>query len=133
MEPEYKLGNINEKNTLEMMSSGQQRKFGRAKREKLNQKCLECEHLFFCNGGCPKNRIIDTGDEYKLNYLCDGYKLFFNYIDIFMKKLAKMIKQRKSPIIMKKEMQNIYKEKWDVGRNDHCPCGSGKKYKKCCL
>ncbi len=22
---------------------------------------------------------------------------------------------------------------WDVGRNDPCPCGSGKKYKKCCL
>jgi uncharacterized protein len=21
----------------------------------------------------------------------------------------------------------------DVGRNDSCPCGSGKKYKKCCL
>ncbi|MCC6874913.1 MAG: SEC-C domain-containing protein, partial [Sandaracinaceae bacterium] len=21
----------------------------------------------------------------------------------------------------------------DVGRNDLCPCGSGKKYKKCCL
>lgn len=20
-----------------------------------------------------------------------------------------------------------------VGRNDHCPCGSGKKYKKCCI
>lgn len=23
--------------------------------------------------------------------------------------------------------------KTDVGRNDPCPCGSGKKYKKCCL
>ena len=22
---------------------------------------------------------------------------------------------------------------WKVGRNDPCPCGSGKKYKKCCL
>lgn len=22
---------------------------------------------------------------------------------------------------------------WDVGRNDPCPCGSGKKFKKCCL
>ena len=22
---------------------------------------------------------------------------------------------------------------WDVGRNEPCPCGSGKKYKKCCL
>jgi len=21
----------------------------------------------------------------------------------------------------------------DVGRNDDCPCGSGKKFKKCCL
>ena len=20
-----------------------------------------------------------------------------------------------------------------IGRNDHCPCGSGKKYKRCCL
>lgn len=23
-------------------------------------------------------------------------------------------------------------KKPDVGRNDPCPCGSGKKYKKCC-
>jgi uncharacterized protein YecA (UPF0149 family) len=21
----------------------------------------------------------------------------------------------------------------DIGRNDPCPCGSGKKYKKCCM
>jgi uncharacterized protein YecA (UPF0149 family) len=21
----------------------------------------------------------------------------------------------------------------NIGRNDSCPCGSGKKYKKCCL
>ncbi|MFH1362381.1 MAG: SEC-C metal-binding domain-containing protein, partial [bacterium] len=25
------------------------------------------------------------------------------------------------------------KSKIKVGRNDPCPCGSGKKYKKCCL
>ena len=103
------------------------------KKEKLNHKCLECEYLFFCNGGCPKNRIIDTGDDYKLNYFREGYKLFFDYIDPFMKKLARMVKQRKSPALMRKEMKKIYKEKWDVGRNDPCPCGSGKKYKKCCL
>ncbi|MEN8906072.1 MAG: DUF1186 domain-containing protein [Clostridiales bacterium] len=30
-----------------------------------------------------------------------------------------------------KKADNIYKPK--VGRNDLCPCGSGKKYKKCCL
>ncbi|WP_238374901.1 SEC-C metal-binding domain-containing protein, partial [Aggregatibacter actinomycetemcomitans] len=25
------------------------------------------------------------------------------------------------------------KPKRKVGRNDPCPCGSGKKYKKCCI
>lgn len=29
-------------------------------------------------------------------------------------------------------VQPIQKEKAEVGRNDPCPCGSGKKYKKCC-
>jgi uncharacterized protein YecA (UPF0149 family) len=23
--------------------------------------------------------------------------------------------------------------RWDVGRNNSCPCGSGEKFKKCCL
>lgn len=27
----------------------------------------------------------------------------------------------------------IQREKGKVGRNDPCPCGSGKKFKKCCL
>ena len=26
-----------------------------------------------------------------------------------------------------------YKADPKIGRNDPCPCGSGKKYKKCCL
>ena len=30
-----------------------------------------------------------------------------------------------------KESTTIRKEK-KIGRNDPCPCGSGKKYKKCC-
>jgi len=25
------------------------------------------------------------------------------------------------------------KESPDIGRNEPCPCGSGKKYKKCCM
>jgi len=27
----------------------------------------------------------------------------------------------------------IHREGPKIGRNDLCPCGSGKKYKKCCL
>ena len=29
-------------------------------------------------------------------------------------------------------IQPIHKEQQEIGRNDPCPCGSGKKYKKCC-
>lgn len=29
-------------------------------------------------------------------------------------------------------VQPVKNEKKDIGRNDPCPCGSGKKYKKCC-
>lgn len=31
------------------------------------------------------------------------------------------------------EALQIKKDAKEVGRNDPCPCGSGKKYKKCCL
>lgn len=36
-----------------------------------------------------------------------------------------------SPIVAKEG--RMTQEKYDIGRNDPCPCGSGKKYKKCCL
>ena len=32
----------------------------------------------------------------------------------------------------KKQKQPVKREEPRVGRNDPCPCGSGKKYKKCC-
>ena len=111
VDSEHKLGNINKRSILEMMNSDQQQKFGRAKKENLHKKCFECDYLFICNGGCPKNRIVDTGNRYKINYLCKGYKLFFSYIEPFMEKLALMVKQRKSPHFMRKEMQRIYNKK----------------------
>ena len=36
------------------------------------------------------------------------------------------------PIEMVEPVQPIVKEGKEPGRNDPCPCGSGKKYKKCC-
>lgn len=36
-------------------------------------------------------------------------------------------------VVSKKAVQSIRKEKYPgTGRNDLCPCDSGKKYKKCC-
>ena len=35
--------------------------------------------------------------------------------------------------ILGEKMVNERKKKFKLGRNNPCPCGSGKKYKKCCL
>lgn len=40
---------------------------------------------------------------------------------------------KKSPLSLFSESLPYVKQGSDVGRNDACPCGSGKKYKKCCL
>ena len=29
-------------------------------------------------------------------------------------------------------VEPIHSDEKEIGRNDPCPCGSGKKYKKCC-
>ena len=39
----------------------------------------------------------------------------------------------KRPKMKSSENTTIIKTGPSIGRNDLCPCGSGKKYKKCCL
>jgi len=41
-------------------------------------------------------------------------------------------KQRMSLNLVPDEPQKPVKSAKTAGRNDPCPCGSGKKYKKCC-
>ena len=37
------------------------------------------------------------------------------------------------PVTADQFKQRPFVKARDVGRNDPCPCGSGKKYKKCCM
>ncbi|MEJ6951441.1 anaerobic sulfatase maturase [Natronospora cellulosivora (SeqCode)] len=129
--PEYKIGNLEQTALIDMVQSEKQHKFGQDKLDKLPQFCLDCKVHFICHGGCPKNRIITTPDG-ELNYLCAGYKKFFNYIENYCKQIVANIKKRKSPNLIMKEMRKIHNQIWDIDSNDPCSCGSGRKYKKCC-
>jgi len=80
--PEYRLGNILETSSSRMVFSEAQRKFGLDKFNSLPTQCRQCRYLFACNGECPKNRVIRTGDgEPGLNYLCSGLHKFWSHID----------------------------------------------------
>jgi uncharacterized protein len=96
--PQYKLGNIAKEALLDLVESPRQRKFGTDKRDKLPPYCLECEVRFACNGGCPKDRFLQTpqGDP-GLHYLCAGYRDFFNHIDPVMQAMARLLQNRMPP------------------------------------
>jgi len=80
VEPEHFVGNVLRTELPVLVDGAQQRDFGAAKKDTLAQYCLDCEVRFVCNGGCPKNRFIETPEgEAGLNYLCEGYRAFFNH------------------------------------------------------
>ena len=96
--PDNKLGNIMESPLESLVGSPQQRRFGIEKRSSLPRYCRECEVRFACNGECPKHRFLNTPDgEPGLNYLCGGYKLFFNHIDPYMKFMASELRNERAP------------------------------------
>lgn len=94
VEPDYKLGNIQETLMIKLIASEKQYQFGQAKFDSLPHYCRNCEVRFACNGGCPKNRFIETPDgEAGLNYLCAGYKAFFTHINQPMTMMAELLRQ----------------------------------------
>ncbi len=107
VEPRYHLGNITEIPLAALVDSTAQQNFGNAKRDTLPRYCRECPVRFACHGECPKNRFCLTPDgEPGLNYLCEGYKLFFAHVDAPMRFMAAEIRVGRSPAnIMKGILQ----------------------------
>jgi len=136
VEPKHKLGNLQEIPLIELVSSRQQRQFGLAKRDTLPRYCRECPVRFVCNGGCPKDRVLTTPDgEPGLHYLCAGYKAFFTHIDRPMRLMANELRQQRAPAnimaILAGEEREQQRRFAKAKPNEPCPCGSGRKFKKC--
>ncbi|MCJ7582097.1 MAG: anaerobic sulfatase maturase [Candidatus Aminicenantes bacterium] len=96
VEKSFLIGNIMETPLVKLIESPQQIAFGLAKLESLPQYCLKCKVRSLCNGECPKNRFHQTPDEEEgLNYLCAGYKRFFNHCRPFISQVAAEWKKQK--------------------------------------
>ena len=80
-------------------------------------------------GAVPKDRSIRTPDgEAGLNYLCAGYKAFFHHVDGPMREMSALLARGRAPseIVERSRRRDAAR-----GRNDPCPCGGGRKWKRC--
>ncbi len=96
--PEYKLGNIHDKSIVEMLYGEQQQQFSRLKHKSLPQECLQCEWEFACHGECPKNRFVtDSYGNPGMNYLCRGYRKFFEHVAPYMDFMKQELLHKRPP------------------------------------
>ena len=122
VESNWYLGNIADQSLQSMLDSSRYAAFYNSKRD-VGTECADCKWLCLCNGDCKKNR--STGEK---SYFCEGYKLFFAHSHkAFLKMKQDILSQNN------KEGQYYRQLNHMISRNDKCPCGSGNKYKKCCM
>ena len=85
------------------------------------------------------NPIEEMEEDTKVSLAFDKEKLYFNMVGAKADWLYELEEwdslltpeRRKELYRDQKNSGTVVKDK-KVGRNDPCPCGSGKKYKKCC-
>jgi len=130
--PEYRLGRIDDEQLAQLVDSPQQEAFGRGKHEGLPQQCHRCPALQQCWGGCPKHRFATSVDgEPGLNHLCPGYRRFFAHSAPALRRMAELHRAGLPPAQIMHERAAAAQHFQRVGRNQPCPCGSGRKFKLC--
>ena len=108
VDKDHLLGNIMTNPVPELVNSPGQWQFGRDKQNGLPGYCRKCRFLFACHGECPKNRFTRTPDgEPGLNYLCEGYQLFFEHISEPMKFMVRELRAGRAPANVMKVMKEI--------------------------
>lgn len=132
--PDHRIGDLQASQLAELVDAPAQRRFGADKSDRLPTQCLSCQWLAVCNGGCPKDRFAFTNDgEPGLNYLCSGLRQFFAHTERPLKQVIEWRRRGLSTEAIMNELRTESLARWKgIGRNDPCPCGSGRKAKNCC-
>lgn len=121
------LGNITHQSWATLQNSPLYQDFGRQKML-FNPICGDCEFGSICVGDCLKHRLCSAGgDPRRLSHLCAGWKMFFKHTLSRFQKLAQDIQRERMYATV-----NAAAQGGAAARNSLCPCGSGRKFKKCC-
>lgn len=138
--PQWRIGNLLERPLADLVRDPMLETFAALKTD-LPAACRDCEFLEFCRGGCPKHHVPLYGGPDRVNHFCEGYKMFFREALPELRRIAEYVRHGRVPppkdaAPMKAEAPagraSVPGAGKPPGRNDPCPCRSGKKYKNCC-
>lgn len=84
--------------------------------------------------------LNEINEDSKISLSIDFEKLYFNMLEAkadylyTLPQWQSILSEEKLEEITKaqKRSKTVVRDEKKVGRNEPCPCGSGKKYKKCC-
>ena len=97
----------------------------------LGTKCLQPIRMLACNligiGGFLPGMAASAFDSYVLDKVLKGWHPNF-FLDNELKRMIDKSVEENNKVKKDAFREQMFK---GVGRNDLCPCGSGKKYKKC--
>lgn len=124
---DWKLGNAGTDSIEKLLSSPVYARFLELK-PALPDACRSCEWQRLCHGGCPRNRFWHSDGSARTDYFCSGYRTFFAHAHERMTLLGDAIRKQ----WFRRGLAAVYNGK-QPGRNEPCPCGSGRKYKQCCV
>jgi len=134
---EWRIGNIMDRPLEDLVRDDKIEQFAALKTD-LPAACRDCEYVEFCNGGCPKHHRPIGTDPDRVNYFCEGYKMFFKEALPELRRIADYLRRDQLPppkaadgrSEFTPDTQGVLRHR--PKRNDPCPCGSGRKFKNCC-
>jgi uncharacterized protein len=127
----HRIGNLRQTPLRAIVGHPTVERFGQDKFDALPDLCRACDVLEFCHGACPKDRFRAAPSEQTgLSYLCPAYGKFFRHARPTLQRLALHLAAR-LPVGQFK-VRPATSHPPSVGPNSLCPCGSGRKFKKCC-
>ena len=129
VEKSLEIGNVRNTTWDKALSSELYRSFG-AQKSQWNQKCRSCDCLNYCSGDCLKHRFYAGNRPGNLSVLCRGWQTFIRHTRGIFNEIAENLNTRRHQ--EKNSTRQTASMSASIGRNVPCPCGSGKKYKRCC-
>ena len=151
VEEDWLLGNVHDTPLDQIVEGEMFTRFNQVK-SKLHADCQRCRWKTLCYGECPSYRIVSTGNaEHELPYFCGSFIDFFSESYDRMEALAVRLGNVRGLAVPREQMSPALRtsvparpvraqpdrrapaaKRPKIGRNDPCPCGSGKKVKRCC-